>query len=198
MLSVLNTTRSSRKLSSAADLFSITKVMRHCGSAFSIALSSTRTLCSAADAIGTAMHEATTLNTIDAANARMPSPSTRTAHETVAACAREDNHRRATTVLNDCKELRWSVLFVEDRSHAIDLACRLIGARGQNVAELFRGVRIAFEHLEEERARDAQHRRRLLGGRGRRTNGLGQERELAEQGAASDHEAAAAIGVVCL
>ena len=46
---------------------------------------------------------------------------------------------------------------------------------------IMRGVRIAFQHLQEQAARNADHGRRLARGRGRRPFDFGDQRELAEQ-----------------
>ena len=83
---------------------------------------------------------------------------------------------------------------VEHPAHIVDFARRLIGARRQDVAQLARRVREAFQHLEEQGARNAQHGRRLERRRGGRTRGLGEQRELAEQRARPDRDTLAVLG----
>ena len=54
-----------------------------------------------------------------------------------------------------------------------------------------RGVGIAFQHLEEQAARDADHGGWLARRGGRRARGLGDQRKLAEQGAGAGDDLAA-------
>ena len=73
-------------------------------------------------------------------------------------------------------------------------ALGLIEPRRQDLAQFPRRPGKAVQHFDEDRPRDAQHRRRLERGCRGRTLALGKQRHFSQQRAWSNRERAAVIG----
>src|SRR5262249_56795453 len=74
-----------------------------------------------------------------------------------------------------------------------DLARRLIEPARERRAQLARRIGEAVQHPDEKRPRDAQHGRGLERRGGRRTPGLGEERDLSQKRAWADREVLAVL-----
>src|SRR5580692_12391931 len=82
---------------------------------------------------------------------------------------------------------RWPLVRlarIQNAAHRVDGGRGLIASARQNVTQLLGGAGISVQHLEEEAARDAQHRGGLERGGGRRAPSLGDQGQLSDEGAA--------------